>query len=222
MILTHEAIIKARIDGLIVIEPFDERLVSINSVDVRLGADMWQPSRSRAYRDLYNPKDSDWTKMETVALEQCREILGDITFGEGSLNSEDRLFILKSGHFYLGTTLEKIGTKSMFTTPEFRINGNEMRAIVPKMKAKSTIGRQGLTVALCAGLGDVGYKSRWALEIRVTDDGDIPIAIGTPIGQVEFAEATPSEKTYSGSTRYQDGDVVRFLPKPIKMIRSDT
>ena len=68
------------------------------------------------------------------------------------------------------------------------------------MKARSTVGRQGLTVALYAGLGDVGYASRWALEVRV-DFGDVPVAIGSPIAQVVFHTATATSTAYDN--RYQ-------------------
>jgi dCTP deaminase len=87
------------------------------------------------------------------------------------------------------------------------------------MKARSTVGRQGLTVALCAGLGDVGYTSRWALEVRVVDYGDVPVAVGTPVAQVVFHTATPTDAAYEGATRYQHAGAVKFLPKPLKIRR---
>ncbi|MFT4705820.1 MAG: dCTP deaminase, partial [Bradymonadia bacterium] len=118
-----------------------------------------------------------------------------------------------SGGFYLATSLEAIGTRA---DP----NGREGQlAIVPEMKARSTVGRQGLTVALCAGLGDVGYASRWALEVRVVDYGDVPVAIGTPIAQVVFHTATATDAAYDGASRYQHQGTVRFLPKALTMKR---
>lgn len=210
MILSHDAILQALRDKRIIVEPFIKELVSINSIDVRLGPDLWRLVK-KPYRDLYKTSDSDWQKVETISVADFRKQVGDSSFGQPILLEDDKLFILKSGSFYLGTTLEKIGTEKCI---------DHSVPIVPKMKAKSTVGRQGLTVALCAGLGDIGYKSRWALEIRVTDDGDVPIAIGTTIGQVEFAEATPTLIGYDGPDRYQNNEEIKFLPKPLKVVRS--
>jgi deoxycytidine triphosphate deaminase len=67
----------------------------------------------------------------------------------------------------------------------------------------------------------VGYQSRWALEIRVVDYGDIPLVIGTPIAQVVFHTATPTASSYMGQDRYQQDDqgAVRFIPKNLKVTR---
>ena len=76
-------------------------------------------------------------------------------------------------------------------------------------------GRQGLTVALCAGLGDVGYCSKWALEVRLVGRSVVPLAVGTPIGQVVFHQGTPtaSDCTEARGTRLNVsfGEDVRFL-----------
>lgn len=208
MILTKEAILKSHKDGSIVIDPFNPELVSVNSVDIRLGSDVWK-MKKRSIRDVYSPTDKDWVKIDPITAGEVRQETPD--FAKGILEDQDRVFLFKSGEFYLATTLEKVGTS--------KPKSNAACCIVPEMKAKSTVGRQGLTVALCAGLGDVGYVSRWALEVRVTDDGDVPLAIGTPIAQVVFSMATPTAHSYDGKDRYQNQNVVRFLPKPLKVIK---
>jgi dCTP deaminase len=203
MILTHEAILEAREAGRLVVEPFRPDLVSINSVDVRLGADLWKLDR-HSCRDLYRTTNN-WKKVAPFKASEIRDCIGYKHWAQDVIPDDAPVFYLESGQFYLATTLEAIGT-----TP-----GSEL---VPEMKAKSTVGRQGLTVALCAGLGDVGYSSRWALEVRVTDDGDVPLAIGTPVAQVVFHEATQTKQHYNGKDRYQHHDEARFLPKPLKFI----
>ena len=205
MILAKEEILKNITSGMIVIEPFEESLVSINSVDVRLGADLWK--RNRKWRNLYNPDKSAWEKIDPVSAKYVRGKVGDESWAE-MIDDNHPCFVFEPGEFYLGTTLEAIGTT----------NDSIRQPIVPEMKAKSTVGRQGLTVALCAGLGDIGYCSRWALEIRVTDNGPVPIAVGTVTAQVVFHYATLTKECYNGSDRYQDGNTVRFLPKPLKVI----
>jgi len=205
MILAKEEILKNVQSGVIKIEPFEESLVSVNSVDVRLGADLWQ--RNRKWRNLYKPDQSAWQRIDPISAKAMRKKIGDNSWAD-FLDDDHPCFDLQPGEFYLGTTLEAIGT----------VNDALRQPVVPEMKAKSTVGRQGLTVALCAGLGDIGYASRWALEIRVTDNGPVPIAVGTVTAQVVFHYATLTKESYNGSDRYQDGDVVRFLPKPLKVI----
>lgn len=205
MILAKEDIFTNLRTGAIKISPFEESLVSVNSVDVRLGADLWY--RNNTWRDLYSPREEEWTKIEPVSVEEMRRKIGVSDWAAG-IPGDQPCFSLLPGKFYLGTTLESIGT----------VNDGVKRPIVPEMKAKSTVGRQGLTVALCAGLGDIGYQSRWALEIRVTDNGPVPIVIGTTIAQVVFHYATMTREIYNGPSRYQNDGDVRFLPKPLKII----
>lgn len=207
MILCREAIFEARERGDIVIEPFEPKLVGINSVDVRMGPELFELQRSE-FRDLYQDTTDRWKQIEPVTAGELRK--KNPGFAEGALDDDAPCFVLESGKFYLATTLEAIGSAA----------GDDSRpAHVPEMKARSTVGRQGLTVALCAGLGDVGYISRWALEVRVVDCGDVAVAVGTPIAQVVFHKATPTNAAYDGAARYQHGDAVRFLPKPLRMVK---
>lgn len=67
MILCRESILEAHADGRIVIDPFDAELVGINSVDVRLGGEVFELV-GRDMRDLYAPDDSRWRKVEPVTL----------------------------------------------------------------------------------------------------------------------------------------------------------
>ncbi len=197
-------------DGRIVIDPYEPELVGINSVDIRLGPDVYELTGTEP-RDLYSDDRSRWRKMEPVKAGALRSVMPH--FGLHVLKDEDDCYIFRSGGFYLATTLEAIGSAA---DPD-GINGRQ--AIVPEMKARSTVGRQGLTVALCAGLGDVGYCSRWALEVRVVDCGDIALAVGTPIAQVVFHSATATDAAYDGAARYQHQGSVRFMPKPLKVYR---
>lgn len=208
MILTRPALLKHIKNGDIFISPYEEKLVSINSIDIRLGPELWKIKEDET-RDLYTPSDDIWESVCTTSVSVYRKTLKP-DFAQGVLADDDQVFILEGGKFYLGTTLEAIGTNPV---------KDGAYDIVPKIQAKSTIGRQGLTVALCAGLGDVGYKSRWALEIRVTNDNHIAIAPGTPIAQVVFHKATRADVKYDGADRYQHEEEVRFLPKPLKYFK---
>jgi len=113
-----------------------------------------------------------------------------------------RGFFLKGGEHYLGVTHEVIGAR---------------RKYVPQIKAKSTTGRWGLTVALCAGFGEIGYVTQWTLEIRPVSN--IFLAPMTPIAQIFFSETTDTQVNYQGDDRYfnTDGET-RILPKNMKVV----
>lgn len=190
MILTKPAILEYIGKGAIIAEP---DMVQENSVNVRLGRDMWVPKPdSHGVVDLHD--DRTWVK-ESPRLESSME--------DGSYE----YFILEPNQFYLGTTHEHIGTKIV-----------DDIYIVPEMKARSTTGRHGITVAMCAGMGDIGYRSRWALEIKNNSNNRLKIRVGTEIAQVVFYLATPTDLEYGGNERYQlDRGNVRFLPKPFEI-----
>lgn len=166
-------------------------LVQENSVNFRLGPDLYVP---------------DWRNGRTVNLHADREFLRVPPVHYMGMEG----FILGAKQFHLGTTLDVHGTV---------LTGDGI-AYVPECRARSTTGRHGLTVALCAGVGDVGYTGRWALEIVNNSDDPVFIAIGTEIGQFVFHEATTAypPEAYGGEDRYQKSDGrIQFLPKPFKL-----
>ena len=214
MILCREDILRSYEKGEIVIDPFDMRLVNPNSVDVRFGKTLFRMKSTYGIRDLYNPHDELWEQVLPVPASQIREggidgLLPAPDWGVGVIPDDADVFCLNPGEFYLATTYEAIGSRAL---------GPDEESIIPEMKAKSTFGRQGLTVALCAGLGDVGYCSHWALEVRLVGRSVVPLAVGTPIGQVVFHKGTPTATEYGGKGHYQVDGAVRFVPKPLKWI----
>lgn len=183
MILSGDEIKKEVGRGNIHINPYVEELVSVNSVDVRLGRLMFRP-KDTWFRDIYAANDDDWEVVEPIPGTSIAKALPG--WGKGIKDLEKHSgFILNGGSFQIGTTLEEIGTKY---TPGL---GN---ALVPKMFSKSTTGRQALTTAVCAGLGDIGYYKRWAMEVRVAPGPMIPVLVGTLIGQIVFEQATPNSE----------------------------
>jgi dCTP deaminase len=210
MILAHNAILKAISKKKILIEPFDESLVSVNSVDIRLGDKCWvlkhpfsKTDYSEGVRDLYIDQREYWEECLPLIASDVRKKY-PVWEGKG-IHDDSKVFVFMPGKFYLATTYEKIGT-----TPGSRL--------VPEMKSKSTFGRNGLSTALCAGLGDIGYASKWALEVRIVNDtGPIPVAVATPIGQVVFHKTTKDKAYYNGDSRYQNAEGVRFLPKALPL-----
>ena len=84
----------------------------------------------------------------------------------------DKIIVIEKGQTILGHTVEFIGAKNGFTT---------------MMKARSSIGRNMLSICKCAGWGDVGYFNRWTLEItNHSNEYDIILVCGRKVGQVVF------------------------------------
>jgi dCTP deaminase len=92
----------------------------------------------------------------------------------------DNLVIwLAPGETILGHTEEFIGGKNIVTT---------------MMKARSSTGRNFITVCRCAGWGDVGYINRWTMEITNNSRFyHIPLVVGRRVAQMAFFEVEPIE-----------------------------
>lgn len=93
-------------------------------------------------------------------------------------------FLLEPGELYLGTTLEHTETYEH----------------IPMLEGKSSTGRLGIDIHATAGVGDIGFKGTWTLEISVTRP--VRVYAGMPIGQLIYhsADGTPSELYHQKKT----------------------
>lgn len=142
MILTGSEIIKQVRSGNIVIDPFEEKFVNPNSYNYHLGP-----------RIKIAPIDADDPDELKIWPEK------DIP---------DEGFLLEPSRFYLGHTLEIIGSQLFVTS----------------LIGRSSVGRLGLYVQLSADLGHLGAIHSWTLEINVVQP--VKIYRGMVIGQVSF------------------------------------
>ena len=62
----------------------------------------------------------------------------------------DEGLVLQPNQLYLGHTIEEMGSDFF----------------VPIMQARSSVGRLGLYIYLNSGLGDLGFKRQWTLELH--------------------------------------------------------
>jgi hypothetical protein len=87
-------------------------------------------------------------------------------------------------------------------TNEF-IGGND--GVTTMLKARSGIGRSFLEICKCAGWGDVGFFSRWTMEITNNSlTYTIPLKVNSRIAQVIFIETDKSPQgLYSRDGHYQ-------------------
>ncbi len=91
--------------------------------------------------------------------------------------------VVKPGTTILAHTQEVVGARNGITTT---------------MHARSSIGRSSLSVCKCAGVGDVGYISRWTMEISNHSTCSISIPVGIRICQIKFDFVGETLKQYDG------------------------
>jgi dCTP deaminase len=98
--------------------------------------------------------------------------------------------VLRPGTLYLGTTVEAVGSDHY----------------VPMYEGRSSMARLGIQSHISAGFGDVGFKSKWTLEIIVIHP--VRIYAGMKIGQIYFHTINQASniKTnrYNGKYKYQN------------------
>ncbi|MBR6810838.1 dCTP deaminase [Candidatus Saccharibacteria bacterium] len=142
MILTGSKIAECHKDGIIVIEPFDPDSITTDSYDFHLGNILL------CYKN------------HTLDARQDNET-EEIQIPEDGI-------VLEPGKIYLGSTLERIGSKEY----------------VPIIRGKSSTGRLGLFVHITADLIDIGSINQYTLMMNATQP--VKIYPGMPIGQVTF------------------------------------
>lgn len=208
--LSRPDILEQHEKGNIFIRPFDHQNVGTNSYDVCLGEWIYREKFNSGLphfhgyvepRFLYNMYDKDHVG-QLYELEHARPAsevlhpwfeLGDL---EG-IDKDDLVILIRPGESILAHTEEFIGSNCNFITT--------------RMAARSTIGRNALEVTRCAGVGDIGYCTRWTLEITNNFQYHmIPLVVGRRVGQVVFDGVRPLEEgdaDYRGSGKYQRGSV---------------
>jgi dCTP deaminase len=157
------------------------------SVDVTLGPYFCRNDHPIPYLNPWNSTHvSDyWGEIQTASVvgpEECK--LFGMEIGE-------QFILLRPGESILGHTREFIGGKGCVTT---------------MMKARSSMGRSGITICRDAGWGDCGYISRWTLEITNNSTSPIILPVGARVGQIIFFYMGTPEIPYSG--KYQKGDTL--------------
>lgn len=120
-------------------------------------------------------------------------------FWLGPYFAEDGIIRIRPGDTILAHTEEIVGGRNGFTT---------------SMRARSSIGRSCLSVCKCAGVGDVGYISRWTLEITNHSHAMAIIPVGLRVAQILFYEVGETLREYHGKYgSWKDWSPKDMLPK---------
>ena len=104
-------------------------------------------------------------------------------------------YVLQPNQLYLGHTIEEMGSDFF----------------VPTMQARSSIGRLGLYIYLNSGLGDLGFKKQWTLELHAIHP--LRIYSGMKIGQMLFWKPLGEIKLYQGKYKDSKGPEVSQIWK---------
>lgn len=106
--------------------------------------------------------------------------------------------IVPKGQTILAHTLEIVGGKNGY---------------VAFMHARSSFARWGLSLCRDAGVGDVGYISRWTMEISNHTRTELLIPVGMRVCQFTFEYVGETLKEYTGKYGQGDWNPADMLPK---------
>ncbi len=120
-------------------------------------------------------------------------------FWLGPYFAEDGVIRIRPGDTILAHTEETVGGRNGFTT---------------SMRARSSIGRSCLSVCKCAGVGDVGYISRWTMEITNHSHAMMVLPVGLRVAQILFYQVGETLHEYQGKYgSWHDWSPKDMLPK---------
>src|SRR6476661_1692410 len=150
--------------GRLVFDPYDEGLVQHSSVDMRV---------DRSFRVFNN------SRYTFINVRKPMENLTELVTVE-----DDEPFVVHSGEFVLGQTLERV-----------RLPDD----LVARLEGKSSLGRLGLLIHSTAGFVDAGFEGNLTLELSNVANLPITIYHRMPIGQISFMRMDAPVETPYGS-----------------------
>lgn len=212
-ILAKPAILAARDKRELLIEPFNPKHVKNASVDVTLGPWYWLET---------NPMEVELTGTPIVIPSESGSIVADLAH---VLNPFDERSVRRMwGEKHLmaqpmpqdlpgipkGTLVIPVhpGQNILAGTEQF-IGSSDSR-IDTQMQARSSVGRNQVTVCRCAGKGDIGFANRWTMEISNNGNRTVLLVVGRRIAQIVFKLSTgcDSDDVYFRSGKYQSRSLI--------------
>jgi dCTP deaminase len=181
----------------IMIHPYSEGQVRPNSYDVRLGENFYEERRT--YGEYFGPPRCNIYDRVSIS-DTWKPCQAEIEKDPNSKLYGKRVLWLAPGERVLGHTEEFIGGRGRITTT---------------IKCRSSLGRSGLSVCLCAGSGDVGYFNRWTLEIsNHLKRHSLPLVVGERVAQILFHRTGECARPYV--SKYQRNNSLEELTRTWK------
>ncbi len=145
-----------------------------------------------------NPNSYNFRLGDTIKVyeEEVLDPKKENKFREIKITSEG--FVLQPGKLYLGHTIEEMGSDFY----------------APTIQARSSVGRLGLYIYLNSGLGDIGFKKQWTLELHTIHP--LKVYPGMKIGQILFWKPQGKIKLYRGKYKDSKGPEVSQIWKDFK------
>lgn len=169
------------------IHPFNEKNLSNTSYDVTLGPNYYRTS-SLSSPEYLIPWDEESVHQYWGFPQYARTINSKEESEKFKIPIGTKYILLEPGELILAHTNEFIGGYNNITT---------------MMKARSSMGRVGISVCKDAGWGDVGYVNRWTMEISNFSSSKIPLVVGSRVAQIVFFYTNNVSKKYHEGGAYQ-------------------
>lgn len=201
--------------GNISISPYDPKQLNPNSYNLKLHPELLIYARGSDRSDLIpnhqissNTDILDNNDGTATIINHKDSVISSIYAEKDNLNPLDMNsnndiihfmipesgYVLKPGILYIGRTVERTSSDKF----------------IPMINGRSSGGRLGLSIHVCAGFGDIGFDGTWTLEITVVE----PLIIypNTEIAQVCYFKPCGSTKMlYNGRYNKQiDATSSRF------------
>ena len=157
-------------------------ILSGKTIKEKLGKEIKiQPFTDRAL----NPNSYNLTLHNELMVYEDHELDMRVENKATTISIPPEGLLLKPGTLYLGRTAEY----------------TETTGYVPMLEGRSSVGRLGLSIHVCAGFGDVGFKGYWTLEIHCVQP--LRIYAGVDICQIYY-HAIEGEYVEYSSGKYQN------------------
>lgn len=200
--------------GNIMIDPYDPKCINPNSYNLKLHPQLLVYERDSDRLNLIPKKEDEANKYSIhptevgeceLAIEKLHKMpiiesnhMSPIDMRAKNPTIEFEIpedgYVLQPGVLYIGRTVERTATDKF----------------IPMINGRSSGGRLGISIHICAGFGDIGFDGTWTLEITVVEP--VKVYPYAEIAQVcYFTPAGKKGKLYRG--RYfgqEDATASRF------------
>ena len=172
--------------GNIWIYPYHEKNLSNTSYDVTIGPNYYRASKNPP--KLFLAWDEDSVQEYWGTPQYAQTVTDESMSRMYKLPVGTQFILLEPGELILAHTNEFIGGLNNITT---------------MMKARSSMGRIGISVCKDAGWGDTSFVNRWTCEISNFSQSTIPLVVGSRVAQIVFFYTGKVMNPYENRGAYQ-------------------